>query len=388
MHRHKMIAMLIFLSTLLPSVTQAQEYAVRPQFEFAGHFHDGLAPVMKGGLWGFIDVAGNWVIEPKFNAVKAGSDRRFGVQMQNKWGYIDSAGKLTIRFRFKEASRFSEGMATVSENGREFFVIDTEGNDTNKGNRFSEISLMRGGIATLKNESDEWTILSRGSVHPAYSSYLFKENPDAPGNALAKIEDLTRFSEGLAFMLNEGAYRVVRHNQYNVVGAFSMPDGTRNIDHFPTFKSVRHFSNGLAAVSADGVSWGFIDHNARFVITPTYEAAREFTEGVAPVKIGGLWGYVDRSGKVVFPPTYDRAYSFREGFATTRKGDLRGFLQIRSGGQITNVYPPQFEDVYSFQEGLAPIKTGGLWGFIKIPGINLRVLPPIRQETVVQKLLP
>lgn len=51
------------------------------------------------------------------------------------------------------------------------------------------------------------------------------------------------------------------------------------------------------------------------IITPTYEDARTFSEGLAAVKRGDKWGYINESGKVVIDFQYDRAYSFSEGKA-------------------------------------------------------------------------
>lgn len=51
------------------------------------------------------------------------------------------------------------------------------------------------------------------------------------------------------------------------------------------------------------------------VIAPRYEAAREFSEGLAAVKENGKWGYIDTEGNTVIPFQYDGASSFAEGYA-------------------------------------------------------------------------
>lgn len=55
------------------------------------------------------------------------------------------------------------------------------------------------------------------------------------------------------------------------------------------------------------------------IITPQYDDARNFSEGLAAVKRGNKWGYIDESGKVVIDFQYDRAYSFSEGKALVEK---------------------------------------------------------------------
>jgi len=50
-------------------------------------------------------------------------------------------------------------------------------------------------------------------------------------------------------------------------------------------------------------------------IPPQYDDARDFSEGLAAVRVGGKWGYIDRSGKMVIPPRFLRAEPFRGGLA-------------------------------------------------------------------------
>lgn len=105
------------------------------------------------------------------------------------------------------------------------------------------------------------------------------------------------------------------------------------------------FSDGLACVSVDGryVStklpdfekpvdicidgeWGFINTSGNFVIKPLYQAANNFSDGLAPVKLKGKYGYIDLTGNFIIPPQYDSANRFSEGLAFVRKKDINGFI--------------------------------------------------------------
>jgi hypothetical protein len=88
------------------------------------------------------------------------------------------------------------------------------------------------------------------------------------------------------------------------------------------------FSEGLARFVKDG-KIGFFDRAAHIVIPARYDAARRFSEGLAPVCsgcrkekhnehtawVGGRWGYADRSGKMVVPPRFENAQLFEDGRA-------------------------------------------------------------------------
>ncbi len=76
----------------------------------------------------------------------------------------------------------------------------------------------------------------------------------------------------------------------------------------------------FAIWDADGKA-GFIDIEGNIVLKPT-EEVRQFSEGLAPVKIGDKWGYADLTGKVVIAPrwkTYNEynapVTAFSEGLA-------------------------------------------------------------------------
>lgn len=45
--------------------------------------------------------------------------------------------------------------------------------------------------------------------------------------------------------------------------------------------------------------WGFINRTGKIVITPQFEGAGVFSEGLAIVQIGGKWGYIDTTGRAV-----------------------------------------------------------------------------------------
>ena len=71
-------------------------YAINPQFEDAGMFSQGLAPVRMGGHWGFVDKTGIIVINPQFERAQPFSEGLAGIRAGGKWGFVDKAGKMTI----------------------------------------------------------------------------------------------------------------------------------------------------------------------------------------------------------------------------------------------------------------------------------------------------
>lgn len=79
-------------------------------------------------------------------------------------------------------------------------------------------------------------------------------------------------------------------------------------------------------------------------ISPKYEDARSFSEGLAAVKQGGKWGYIDTDGKTVISFQYDMAQRFSEGLAVVGKASTRA-IETWDGGSFTeHVYELGFID--------------------------------------------
>ena len=64
----------------------------------------------------FIDQFGRIVIKPKYKIATSFSEGLASVAIGNypgKWGYVDKTGKLVIDFRYDVASRLSDHLAAV-----------------------------------------------------------------------------------------------------------------------------------------------------------------------------------------------------------------------------------------------------------------------------------
>ena len=75
---------------------------------------DGLIAVCKGGLWGFANIAGELVIQPKYQDARSFSHGLAAVCVDGLWGWIDPEGAMVIQPAFREAGYFSaKGLCPV-----------------------------------------------------------------------------------------------------------------------------------------------------------------------------------------------------------------------------------------------------------------------------------
>ena len=96
----------------------------------------------------------------------------------------------------------------------------------------------------------------------------------------------------------------------------------------PQYEEAEPFSEGLAAVKKDG-KWGYIDTTGKYVIKPKYEEASDFFDnGLACIQINGKWGFIDKTGEFVTPPQFSgvNGFSFNKGYISVSKGAKIGIM--------------------------------------------------------------
>ena len=128
----------------------------------------------------------------------------------------------------------------------------------------------------------------------------------------------------------------------------------------PQYDDALDFSEGLAAVKQSG-KWGFIDKTGAEVIPFIYDVVQPFSEGLAVARIepDGLVGFIDKSGKEVIPFKYKGANSFSEGLAAVQLPDIPSmdpailFID-KTGNEVT----PLYYSAEDFSEGLAVVQHG------------------------------
>ncbi|HWZ31292.1 MAG TPA: WG repeat-containing protein [Bryobacteraceae bacterium] len=93
-------------------------------------------------------------------------------------------------------------------------------------------------------------------------------------------------------------------------------DRTGRVVIQPQFFDVGDFFDGLARVVVNvGKDYKscFIDETGKTVIPCTFDAALNFSEGLAPVRVGRFWGYIDRTGRMAIQPQFQGAAEISDG---------------------------------------------------------------------------
>jgi bifunctional DNA-binding transcriptional regulator/antitoxin component of YhaV-PrlF toxin-antitoxin module len=86
--------------------------------------------------------------------------------------------------------------------------------------------------------------------------------------------------------------------------------------------------------------FGYIDRNGQIVIPARFEDARDFSEGLASIKIGDKYGCIDSSGKVVIPARFNYIAKFKHGLARITLDRLEKGKIDKTGKIVTALFSP------------------------------------------------
>ncbi len=313
-------------------------------FDKVSGFSEGLAAVMIGNKWGYIDRTGKVVIEPRWQnnddwpGVRVGAFHgglasvteyaSWGVRDDsNYWtykcGYIDKTGKYVIPPQLRQScGPFSEGLAAVEvdfDGPEDTKDVGWLGYMDTKGNwaippKFIEGGTFHGGIALVSDGFDERSEFKRFLI-------------DKKGRPVMGAKDCRWryiFSEGLALAYSREKMLYDGFLNENCEYAFKFPPGVYadpNVSRFSEGRAVVFKKPGSPPREGDSSDddkriFGYIDTSGKVVIPFQFKYAVPFSEGLAAVvqKEGGN-AYIDHTGKAVLKPAYGGNGSFHNGLA-------------------------------------------------------------------------
>ena len=287
------------------------EFVIKAQYSNCHAFSEGLAPIYdkKAKTFYFIKPDGS-KLNTDIDKFKLKNIFGFGtvgfsegvvpVEVGKKWGYLNSKGKMSAEAKYDKALEFNNGRGVVKL-GNSFFLVDVNGNET-------EITI--------------------------------------PG-----IEDVRRFSSGLAPFKANGLWGFIGIDGQVVCKA--------------QFKGIGYMSpDGLAWAKNEAGKVGFITETGNSKSDFKYDSAKNFSDGFSEARKGDATIFVSAKGIEVTPVNADSYGSFSEGLAYAKTNGKVGF--IGTDGQW--VIDAQFDAVRDFKNGMAAAKQGDLWGFIDNKG--------------------
>ena len=258
------------------------------------------------------------------------------------WQYIGSNGRVAIPGEFEAATSFNNGGFAAVKTDGQYYVITSDGSKygidetglddvsgianyvigqkdgkygyytadfklASTGLQFDKITLNSNERA-LVSDGGKWAIISDSG--DKISDFVYD---DAAINSIG-----CAYAGGVAMLCEGGSWYII-----SIDGEKVSPTG------FADARAPE--SSGYIAVS-NGSAFGFVDQSGNVKLDYTYEDAKSFSEGLAPVKVDGKWGYINERGSLVIDAIFEDAGPFRNGVAIATFNGYAAILTLDDVG--------------------------------------------------------
>jgi hypothetical protein len=288
----------------------------------------GAVPEWVFPLAGFIDTSGKWVIKPQFDMAGAfheGLARAKLMDTLGTWAFVSRSGAI-IKVPAQEVTPVSmvlrdvsEGLAAFSPTGEAFGFMRIDGSLA-VAPAYRSVRDFHEGLANVCNDKCGFIDLQGMIAVPLiYSAAGDFENGRARVCGAGKcgyVDKKVAFSSSPdVFLIGESFWQhIVEPNPYGLhsfcpEALCGYLDDRQRVVIRPQFRRAEEFSEGLAAVDIDEYgTCGYIDKAGKFAIPAIFQSCDAFRNGLAAIDIfnknlGTSAGYIDKGGKLIWLST-------------------------------------------------------------------------------------
>ncbi len=301
---------------------------------------------------------------------RKGAGPLFRIVRREKWGYMDRTGTTVISPQFDGARDFFRGLAAVRV-GEKWGYVDEKGKLAIAPS-FDDVRDFLDDLAPVR-VGRKWGYIDFAGqlkIQPRFQAAAeFHE-----GLARVHIWDKIMSTSGEYTSENAPEYMFQLAEDYHgdlpccfpVGGHFGFIDQTGALMIPAIYFIARDFSEGLAAVRIEETKeskFGYIDRTGKLVIAPRFNQAGPFSEALASVEVSAqivgnhveniACGFIEKTGKLVIPAAYQFAGNFSEGLARVAisLGKSMGFIDHKGSMVIS----PRYTQAWDFSDGLAAV---------------------------------
>ena len=272
------------------------------KYEDISTYDDSVFVAKYNGFYGVSDYEGNILIPYKYDKIYPKWTFYYPatiVVSGKYYGMYNSKYEQVLECEYKLFFPDKSGYVAVEKNSRRG-LIEQETGKVIFPFEFKSIGNYREGLVCCENENGKYGYLDlEGNV---VIPFIYEKGGD--------------FSEGLAAVYKQSGYfnsvfgRLPKYkcgyidNKGNVVIPFIFQE-TLSINDAA-------FHEGLAAQGKDNSNnkfsgtLGYIDKTGNWVISPKYNRAEGFENGVASMAIDDRYGYINKLGEEIIPCIYDK----------------------------------------------------------------------------------
>lgn len=359
-------SLLVVILVITAFVTQAQQH---------------LYPVHIDKKWGMMDVKGDLVVEPYYQAIGTFHDGLYAIaEKEGLLGVLDTTGTLVIPCQYTLMDYVGRGLFSVKTETTNWRIINTE-----------ERLIFDDMAASIEFLEDPFLsyeeITGLGLAHlkkgvllpPKFSSFKFLNATfivatdeagaesiyDYDGNKiLASDYDRIKIKNNLIWAKRSGKWgaftfngvAVIQHEwlSYRAIGSnfyhftndkeqsvlYSVELNTVIIKNM---KEVRVFNERYIEVLMPSGTRSLIDLAGQIVFSGKYDFITKFGENTFRVKEGKFQGVLNNKGTAIVPLIYDHIGGLNRSVAIARKGKKYGIVNLHGEVVIPVAFPPSLE---------------------------------------------
>ncbi len=304
-------------------------------------------PFRENNLFGFMDEAGEVLIEAKYEAVEEFSEGLALVIKDGKVGYINKVEDIIIPFDYEDGESFLNGAAIVAKNDK--YGLINRNNDAIVSIKYDLVGNFYSGLAVVAND------IAYGFV-----------NKNGEELIPLKLEYASDFENNYALIEVDSGKGMI-----NTLGATVIA---------PIYTWLEPFNEYGISRAKNDTAYGLLDKNGSQILPFEYDRIGFFSEGLAVVSKNGKYGYVNTKGEFVIDLKFDFIDQVMV-WGEMRNGKAK-FYRDNKYGIIDSlgkeVFPAIFQDVgdYKKEEWVA-VKKREKWGY---SNSNLRLMIPYKYD--------
>jgi hypothetical protein len=321
------------------------EWKVKPKFEGAKSFKEGMAPVKIKQYWGFLGESGKIAIKPKYNQVLPFSEGLAAVEVStpqgNRWGYINFSAEFVISPQYTHAESFKNGQAVVAPptiQPKEKLLINKQGaaltppfmKKSVRGDRLKLSTLVQSSkdsafcfVNAQGEQLTPWYLLNfeLGKPNQKVGLPSRHDNPQVPGDIFS------------------GNLKVVLYAVMNESGKLISP----------WLEELESFHMGYAPAKKNN-RYGLVNSDYQWICEPQFISIKLLKEGIYTAQLEEeIFVLTNHKGEIISPrlSRYDHFYGQKYlGYHILQKGILREYEKAifnEKGRQIS----PWFKEVFA-----------------------------------------